>query len=117
MVGGLLSGVKTIWTDVTTFFGGIPGDIVGIFKDADQWLIGAGKDVLRGLANGLVTTAEDTVGHIPIIGPRIVNEFKKALGVSSPSTIFAEIGRNVMQGFAIGVKTAQHRSPWPALPR
>ena len=48
VLAGLLSGVQhRSWTDVTTFLGGIPGDIVGVFKDAVKWLISAGKDVLQ----------------------------------------------------------------------
>ena len=38
IVGGLLSGVKTIWTDATTFFEGVGATIVGYFKDALTWL-------------------------------------------------------------------------------
>ena len=63
-----------------------------------------GGDMIRGLWNGI----QDLGGWLKdkIIGfvkDKIPGPVKKALGINSPSTVFAEFGRNIDQGMAKGV--------------
>lgn len=111
ITGGLIK-------DVTGFFSQLPGKVgdwlvhtknraVEIFKDASKWLYEAGKDLLKGLINGINDMVGWAVGKVMGVGDKIKEGIKKALGIKSPSTVFAEIGRMTMLGFAQGVTGEQ----------
>lgn len=63
-----------------------------------------GKDLIQGLINGagsmLSNLASFFLDKVP--GP-LKTAFKKALGISSPSKVFAEYGKNIVQGLTQGI--------------
>jgi hypothetical protein len=79
---------------------GAVGNIPGL-------LIGVGRDLIAGLANGIMGAAgmiRDAVARA--IG-NVVDFAKSLLGIHSPSRVFMEIGHFTGQGMAIGlVKSA-----------
>lgn len=81
----------------------LPGKIKGWFTDAGKWLLQAGKDLLTGLINGLGDALDWAIGEAKRAGEKIAKGFKDALGIKSPSTVFAEYGKFSMQGFIQGV--------------
>lgn len=113
--GGVAQFLSNTWNTVVSttrskggelldFIGGIPDRVMGLFRDAGSWLIGAGEDIINGLLRG--------AGNIlPSIGqffldkvPGFIREpFKQALGIHSPSRVFAGFGRNIMEGVNVGV--------------
>ncbi len=104
VIRGLKNGITTIWDTEVKGAIDIKGWLTSAFGDAIHWLEGVGGDVIRGLANGMLKFVEDTLGKLPFgIGSHIVDLFKQALGVKSPSTVFAEIGQNLMAGLAAGI--------------
>ena len=102
------SDVVSYWNDVVSWFEGIPGDLLNVLKGAGTWLVNVGKDVIHGLAEGLVDAAQAMFGHIPFIGGKLVGLFKDVLGVHSPSVVFAGIGHNLMQGLEQGIRGSAH---------
>jgi TP901 family phage tail tape measure protein len=100
---GLWHGMTGVWNDITGWFGKLPGWILNALGDVGGWLYNVGGDVIRGLGRGLVDFAQSTIGHIPIIGGKIVQMMKDALGIKSPSTVMYEIGKNTMLGLANGI--------------
>ena len=62
-----------------------------------------GKDILLGLWNGIVSGWENFWGNIAEMINGFVDGFKDALGIHSPSTVFAEIGGFMVQGFLNGI--------------
>lgn len=84
--GLILSAINAAWDT-----------IVGFFSEL-------GKNSGDGFLGGLLQTISDIVRWIDenIVRP-IVDAFKYLLGIHSPSTVFAEIGVNVMQGLLNGL--------------
>ena len=68
---------------------------------------GAGRDigesVMTGAAEGIQTGSASALTAMDAAGLALINAAKGTLGVHSPSTVFAEIGRNMMQGLRNGI--------------
>lgn len=106
--------VKRTADDMIAWFRGIPEraetafnnlveKIKTFFKDAKDWLVQAGKDVVQGLIDGFTSMVEGAVGAVRRAMDRIREGAEAALGVQSPSTVFAEIGRHTVDGFILGL--------------
>lgn len=101
--GNFLVGLSEVAGDVIDWFSGLPGLIWEKTKNAGRWLLGAGKDVVRGFLNGIYRLGG-------WLGDKIKSFFKSAVdgvldffGIRSPSRLFAGIGSDVILGFAKGV--------------
>jgi TP901 family phage tail tape measure protein len=117
-LGELLGGwVSSAWHWVTEqlpgylapfndFMGGIPGKILGVLGDGGTVLVDFGKNIIQGLLNGagslLSKIGEFFLDKLP---GWIREPFKKAMGIESPSKVFAEYGRNTGEGFIQGLDT------------
>ena len=115
----LLSGV---WRGITTavsggigrilgLFRSLPGKIRGALAGAGSWLVSTGRNIVQGLINGagqlLGNIGRFFLNKLPgwIRGP-----FQSALGIASPSRVFAGYGRNIVEGLAGGVESEQTRA-------
>lgn len=105
LIGGLLGGAADKFVDLAKWINNdLPNGIkaaAGNLKDA---LFQSGKDLITGLNNG----ASDRMAELTQGGqwqPTLdfVQDIRNALGIHSPSTVFAEIGKNLMEGLALGV--------------
>lgn len=107
-VSGALSriwgAVTSVFGNVVSFVGGIGGKILGALGNLGSLLYNSGKDMIQGLLNGagslLSKIAQFFLDKLPgwIQGP-----FKKALGIASPSKVFAKYGKYIGQGTIEGV--------------
>lgn len=84
----------------------IISSIVGEFKKLPDELRKLGKFIWDGLINGLKDAWSTVTNGIKSFTDGFVNGFKDALGIHSPSTVFAEIGGYIVQGLANGITTA-----------
>ena len=64
------------------------------------------RDIITGLVNGLKSGIKTVVSAVVNLGKTIITTIKDVLGIHSPSTVFAEIGRNIIQGLINGIKWA-----------
>lgn len=80
----------------------LPGRIRGAFAGAGGWLVSAGANIIRGLINGIRSMISSAVSAVVSAGQAIINGAKSALGIRSPSTVFAEIGMYTALGFQKG---------------
>jgi phage-related protein len=62
--------------------------------------------ILEGMLGGLSKLAGKVISKIGDIASSIPDKFLKVLGISSPSKVMLEIGRNVMLGLAQGIDKA-----------
>lgn len=107
-MGEILGGIKAVWGNIIGFFQGIPGTIVGFFSGMGSLLFNAGKDLVNGLLNGVKSLAT-TIGtfFLNLLPSWIVGPFKAALGIHSPSTVFAGFAGNMVDGMFVGFDAKQ----------
>lgn len=102
-IGGIL---KTIWTWITEAFTKEAGEYEEIFT----YFKDMGYNVIEWFLLGIVyKIGEDfsTAGtwiHENILKP-FVDNFKKAFGINSPSTVFYELGTYITEGLCNGIKS------------
>ena len=84
----------------------IISSIVGEFKKLPVELRKLGKFIWDGLINGLKDAWSTVTNGIKSFTDGFINGFKDALGIHSPSTVFAEIGGYIDQGLANGITGA-----------
>ncbi|MHA7270396.1 phage tail tape measure protein [Arthrobacter sp. HLT1-20] len=107
---GIVDGVSNTIGNIGDFFSGLPATIMGFFGTAGTWLYTAGQDIVNGLGSGLQSMA-GSVGNffLDLLPGWIVGPFKAALGIASPSKVFAGFGQNIGEGVLVGVGRMQTR--------
>jgi len=96
-----ISGYMTI----VAWINRIPGAIMGALSGAGSWLYNAGRDVIRGLVNGVRDALGWAVNAAEAAARRIADGFKHGLGISSPSRVMrVEVGRWLLPGAMQGVE-------------
>ncbi len=86
--------VNSLWSWVA----GLPGDF---------WNLG--KDIINGLLGGITSMAHFLYNAVTGFFHGILDGAKHALGISSPSRIFAEqVGRPIAEGVALGITDNLH---------
>lgn len=76
--------------------------MIKFFKDAKNWLVEAGKDIVRGVIKGVTDSRDWAVNKIKSFGHDLVSGFKDALGIHSPSKAFEESGHWSAVGYVKG---------------
>lgn len=101
-------GISDFVGGIGSFFAGIPGTIMGALSGAGQWLFDAGKNIVEGLFNGIKSLAS-TIGNffLGLLPGWIVEPFKIALGIHSPSRVFRGLGVNIGEGLILGIDDMQ----------
>jgi len=84
--------------------------VVGFFKGAKTWLANAGKDLVHGLVQGVLDAKDWAIDKVKSLAHDIAKGFKDAMGISSPSKVFADLGRWTVLGFADGVDRTAYRA-------
>lgn len=89
---------------IVSFVTDLPGRILRGLGNLGSLLFNSGRDMIQGLLDG-ATSLLKNIGKFFLdrIPGWIRSPFEKALGISSPSKVFAEIGRDTVAGFADGV--------------
>lgn len=105
-VGKIGEWVGNMVTTVTTEVPKIISSIAGEFKKLPVELRKLGKFIWDGLINGLKDAWSTVTNGIKSFTNGFINGFKDALGINSPSTVFAEIGGYIEQGLANGITSA-----------
>lgn len=88
---------------VVEFMAGLPGKIMAGIGDLGSLLIGAGKDLLQGLIDGIKSMVGSAISAVTDAVGDTVDAAKGALGISSPSKVYQEMGVESMRGYIKGV--------------
>ena len=96
--------------NVLGVLGGLGSQILGVLSGAANWLYGIGRNIVEGLISGVQSLA-GTIGNafLSMVPGWIVGPFKQALGIASPSKVFAGVGENIGEGVLVGVGRTQAR--------
>lgn len=98
---GLWNGARTMWANVSRWFGGVYMWIVRFGSDAGGWLLGAGKAIVRGLWDGISSMGEWLWDKVKSFIPGWI---KDALGIHSPPDWAVDAGRWIARGLAKGIE-------------
>ena len=102
--GGVKDAALNKLGELISWLGGLPGRILGAIGDFGAMLLNAGKDLLTGLWNGIKGAAAWLWDKIKdFFGSLLPGWVKDMLGISSPSKVFAELGKYTMLGFGQGI--------------
>ena len=109
IIGKLVSDIKNklanlSWEDVLAKLRSLGDKIREVFSSIGEKLSTVGPDIIAGLQNGLSSGWETVIGFLTDLANRIVEAVKAVLGIHSPSTVFFEIGKNIVEGLVNGIK-------------
>ena len=79
-------------------------------KSFGSKLLQVGKDLIKGLANGIKSGASWVVKSITGAVEGAINAGKKLLGINSPSKLFRQFGEWTTEGYEIGVNRGEPKS-------
>lgn len=100
--------LESLFTLIGTFIGGMVELMAPTFANVGNWISShfteIGQNGIQGFLNGMGSLLADIGSWIQqhMIDP-LVNAVKNMLGIHSPSTVFADIGRNLVLGLLNGV--------------
>jgi len=106
-ISQLVSGVTSGMTQVVSAVRNGMTQAVSAAKGFGGALVGAGADLIRGLVNGIKSMVGSAVAAVQNVAKSVVSAAKSAMGIGSPSKIFKQYGRWVVEGLAIGLQSNQ----------
>lgn len=102
LLGGIMSMAGTVLSNVISFF----DTNIKRALDFATLLIDAGKSIVEGLWEGIKGMGKQfgdwIIGWLKTWVPQVVLDF---LGIKSPSTMFIEIGKQIIQGLIEGIRS------------
>lgn len=108
---------KASWEVLKSAFSFNPFEAVGdaargLGRVIGEWLVeavprwvDAGKDLVRGLANGVVRAGTELVSAVTSLGEQALQAFRKKFDMHSPSRVTMGFGQNISIGLAQGIKS------------
>lgn len=104
--GGMKNAVGNAIGWIGDKIGGIKDTVMGALSGAGSWLYDTGRNLIQGLINGIGDMFGWVRDKICSLGDNILGWAKGVLGIGSPSKIFAQYGRWLDEGLAIGIGDA-----------
>ncbi|MGH3828173.1 MAG: phage tail protein, partial [Pseudonocardiaceae bacterium] len=113
--GDIIQGLWNGFTNyIGTVFGGIGNfvtGIIGFFGGAGGWLVSAGGSIVQGLWSGISSGWSWLTGQVSSLAGSLLSAAKSALGIGSPSKLFAdEVGAWIAPGLAQGIDATAHQA-------
>ncbi|MEV4472802.1 hypothetical protein [Nonomuraea sp. NPDC049504] len=104
IIPDMVNGIgRWIGTTLVGFFRELPGNIKNAMSSIGPTMAGIAQDVVNGFWNKLQSLAGTLYNNVRGFFANIVKSAKDALGIKSPSKVFAQIGHFMMQGMSIGL--------------
>lgn len=82
---------------------GLPGQIVSAISNLPNALYQAGKDLIQGLINGIMSKIQDAKNAIGDAANAVISSAKGVFNINSPSLVFRDIGHSVGEGLIMGM--------------
>lgn len=100
---GIKTAVSTAISGVTSLVSGIKGKVTSALGNLSGLLVEAGKDLVRGLLNGISSLASQVADKAKELANAAKNAITGALGIHSPSRVAFGLGEFFGQGLANGI--------------
>ncbi|WP_125685965.1 tape measure protein [Levilactobacillus fujinensis] len=114
MVSAFVNGISRLISAVTSGMSNVVSAVrsgmqnaVNAAKSFGSALFNAGVDLIQGLVNGIKSMVGRAVAAVQNVAKGVVSAAKNAMGIGSPSKIFKQYGRWVVEGLAIGLGSNQ----------
>jgi hypothetical protein len=88
---------------VVSIMGGLGSRVLSVLGNIGNLLYGVGSDIINGIGRGIQAGWNYLTSLVANLATSLYNAAKSALGISSPSRKFAEIGRNAGIGLIDGI--------------
>jgi hypothetical protein len=98
-----LGGWAVIWPAVKGFFVNLASAAVSLGAQALDW----GRNIVSGLVEGITGGIGRAVDAVKNLGASVIGAGADILGIQSPSKVFAEQGRFIDEGLAMGIEDHQ----------
>lgn len=110
LVSGTESGTKSQIPGLTSSLGASLGSVTsGLAWDASRDAQSIGKNIAAGTEKGFNSQKWSLQARITGFFQNMVKGVKKALGIASPSKVFAEIGKFTAEGYTIGLENTMSK--------
>lgn len=103
LIGGLIDGIKSKVGDVVSAVGSIISACKDGLANIGSEFIDIGSNIISGLVSGIKSGISNVASAIADVASSAVSQAKGALGIHSPSKVFAEIGMYSDKGLAKGL--------------
>ena len=103
LIGGLISGIKSKVGDVVGAVSSIISSCKSALSNVASEFISIGSNIISGLVSGIKSGISSVASAISDVASSAVSKAKSALGIHSPSRVFAEIGMYSDEGLAKGL--------------
>ena len=105
VVSGAISIIRNLPGQIRSALSSVRSAVIGAFAGAAGWLVSAGRNIIAGVRNGIVSAIGGAVAAARNAAKRIVDGFKSALSIGSPSKVMdREVGRWIPAGVAEGIE-------------
>lgn len=101
---GAWEAIKDVWNSVTGYFEGIWSDIKNVFSTAWEDFNEIGDNIVKGIWQGISDGYLWIKGKIEGWVGDVLSFFKRLLGISSPSKVFAQMGGFLAEGLGLGIE-------------
>lgn len=97
---GIKAGFDALWRNVVSWARKIPQAI----KNGVGSLWSIGSNMIEGLWGGIKSKFDSVVQKVKNLASKLPEAVKKVLGIESPSKVFAEVGKWIPEGLALGIE-------------
>lgn len=109
VVAGALGAVVTVLTALTTGIVAFAAQMVAVVSSSVQAFAVLGGQIVDGLIQGLRDGWGRLTGELTALAASLPAPVRDALGIRSPSRVFAELGRQLPAGMAVGIEGGTDR--------
>lgn len=102
IITGLGNGIKAMISAIKNIASQVVEAIKGGISALPQAMLNIGKNIVQGLWNGIQSMISWIKGKVSDFVGGIVSGAKSLLGIHSPSTVFADMGKNMALGLGEG---------------
>lgn len=103
IIQNIQAGIEAAKSKFMEIVKGIPTGIKQIFTDMTQEFKNIGTAIVDGIGSGITGAKDTLMKKAQDLANALPGWVKEILGISSPSKVFAEIGRNIVQGLIAGI--------------
>ena len=102
--------IRRVWNglkNIVQFFKDLPGRVLRGMGKLGEYLLEAGKDLMRGLLNGIKSMAGEVAGAAKDVAKGAVGAVTGFLHIGSPSKLMIEKGEDTGGGLGIGIEKSE----------